>query len=182
MNKLANTPPASMNTTIKSAHNSKGRRGAASMVEISSSSRSPIAVSENSLSALTFPAVAIVSSSVALNWYSTLSITAVHASSLCASRSQPVTPSTIVSKGPPVLEANTGRPARIASTGTIPKCSLIGVYRSSLDCTNKVSLKVVGTERRKRTSISSGMDSAETTVLEVAVLRPNPVASSSNSR
>ncbi|KAL7430864.1 hypothetical protein ACHAXH_006793 [Discostella pseudostelligera] len=39
----------------------------------------------------------------------------------------PVTPSTIVSIGPPLRIATTGTPASIASRGTIPKCSRWGV-------------------------------------------------------
>ncbi len=40
--------------------------------------------------------------------------------------SKPVSPSTRVSSGPPVLTATTGLPAAMASTGTMPKCSARG--------------------------------------------------------
>lgn len=39
--------------------------------------------------------------------------------------------STTVSTGPPVSHANTGNPQAPASMGTIPKCSLVGVYKSA---------------------------------------------------
>lgn len=45
--------------------------------------------------------------------------------------------STIVSKGPPSLQARTGNPEAMASSGTIPKCSPEGVYSKEmafLDC------------------------------------------------
>lgn len=44
------------------------------------------------------------------------------------SQRMPVIPSTILSTGPPLLQAMTGFPAAIASSGTIPKCSFSGVY------------------------------------------------------
>lgn len=39
--------------------------------------------------------------------------------------------STTVSTGPPVSHASTGNPQAPASMGTIPKCSLAGVYKSA---------------------------------------------------
>lgn len=51
-----------------------------------------------------------------------------------------------------------------------------------MELARRVCLKAVGTERRKRTSIESGMERAEMTVLEVAVERPREVASASRSR
>jgi hypothetical protein len=44
------------------------------------------------------------------------------------STSRPVEPFTTVSRGPPVATATTGQPDFMASSGTIPKCSLVGVY------------------------------------------------------
>ena len=59
--------------------------------------------------------------------------------------SQPVPPLTTLSSGPPLLQAMTGRPDAMASSGTMPKCSFWGVYstavqaaRSSDRCLQKV--------------------------------------------
>lgn len=48
------------------------------------------------------------------------------------SQRNPVTPLTTVSKGPPLLTAITGHRRYMASIGTIPKCSLAGVYSSAV--------------------------------------------------
>jgi len=111
----------------------------------------------------------------------TLSMTAVHFSTSVGGQSHPVLPSTTVSRGPPVLAANTGTPANMASRGTIPKCSFEGVYMSSLADLSSISFKVLGTERRKSTSTSVGTLRAVTMVFVVAVLRPSDSARATSS-
>jgi len=57
----------------------------------------------------------------------TLCIASANSSGIGAHRI-PVTPSIMLSIGPPLLHAKTGLPTAIASNGTIPKCSSSGVY------------------------------------------------------
>ena len=59
----------------------------------------------------------------------------------------------------------------------MPKCSLDGVYTSNRADLSSASLRLLGTERRKRTSISSGTPRAVTTFLVVVDLRPRESAS-----
>lgn len=61
------------------------------------------------------------------SWVRTRSMTSDQAATSLGDRSQPVSPSSTVSVGPPVSAARTGRPASMASRGTMPKCSLAGV-------------------------------------------------------
>ena len=44
-----------------------------------------------------------------------------------------------VSRGPPLLTAMTGRPAAMASRGTMPKCSFAGVYTTALQACSSSS-------------------------------------------
>jgi hypothetical protein len=74
------------------------------------------------------------------------------------------------------LAANTGTPANMASKGTIPKCSLEGVYTRRRAEFSSISFNVFGTESRKRTSTSSGTFRAVTMIFVVAILRPNDSA------
>lgn len=50
-----------------------------------------------------------------------------------------------------------------------------------LDWERRVSLNAVGTERRKSTSIESGIERADMMVLDVAVCKPRLVARASSS-
>ena len=55
---------------------------------------------------------------------------------------KPVDPWSTVSNGPPLLTAITGRLMYIASIGTSPKCSLLGVYNKQLQCSNSATFWV----------------------------------------
>lgn len=52
---------------------------------------------------------------------------ALEKASAVGSHRKPVSPSATLSRGPPEFTAITGQQQYIASTGTIPKCSLLGV-------------------------------------------------------
>jgi len=64
----------------------------------------------------------------------------------------------ILSVGPPELQAKTGSPHAIASMGTIPKCSFVGVYRrASVDGLRRRAERCAVVKlSKKRTRGSSG--------------------------
>lgn len=68
---------------------------------------------------------------------------------------KPVFPSATLSRGPPEFTAITGQQQYMASTGTIPKCSLLGVYSTAaLPCSSATFMESDG-ERRKVTQSST---------------------------
>ena len=69
--------------------------------------------------------------------------------------SKPVLPDSTVSHGPPLSHDITGRPAAIASNGVIPKCSLIGVYRSAMQLCNSLIFVPSLSEGKKRVSFAT---------------------------
>jgi hypothetical protein len=60
---------------------------------------------------------------------------------------------------------------RKASSGTMPKCSLSGVYNNSEDAFNRNVFQLAGMESRKSTSVSGGIDNDEMKFLHVTCLR-----------
>lgn len=148
---------------------------------ISSSNLFAIVSLEKLFSTLLRPSSPIALKDVESKSVRTCFITSVHSAGFETSRSQPVSPSTTVSVGPPSFAARTGTPASIASNGTIPKCSLRGVYIRRLALESNVAFKVFGTERRKRTETSEGRMCALTTVFRVACLSFRESARASSS-
>mmetsp|Transcript_49421 Transcript_49421/g.119888 ORF Transcript_49421/g.119888 Transcript_49421/m.119888 type:complete len:263 (-) Transcript_49421:888-1676(-) len=65
-------------------------------------------------------------------------------------------PSMTVSIGPPELTAKTGVPANIASNGTMPKCSLSGVYTTHNDVWNNVARSTSEISNRNSTCPGGG--------------------------
>ncbi len=67
------------------------------------------------------------------------------------SQRKPVSPWATDSSGPPVLTAITGQREYMASMGTMPKCSLLGVYSTQVLLCSKDSFCLSEKERRKVT-------------------------------
>lgn len=171
-------PRSKMSSPVKG--NSRGRRALESPL-ISSSNLCAIVSLEKVPITLFRPFSLIVLRAAESRPVKTCCMTFVHSPGLATSRSQPVSPSTTVSVGPPSFAARTGTPANIASSGTIPKCSFRGVYMRRLALDSRVALRVFGTERRNRTETSDGRMCALTTVLRVACLSFRESARASSS-
>ena len=59
----------------------------------------------------------------------------------------------ILSTGPPELQASTGLPANIASSGTIPKCSFSGVYNTQVQLASSSPFSCELTDGKNVTSL-----------------------------
>ena len=75
------------------------------------------------------------------------------------SHRKPVTPCITVSLGPPLLHATTGLWYCMASSGTIPKCSSFGVYKTHKLWCNKTCFWWLLIEGRKKTLSESSRSS-----------------------
>ena len=73
------------------------------------------------------------------------------------SHRNPVRPLRIVSLGPPLLQAITGRPLAMASRGTMPKCSLVGVYSRAVQAASRAERCWSLKEGRNQTCAQSWM-------------------------
>jgi hypothetical protein len=71
------------------------------------------------------------------------------------STKNPVFSCTIVSHGPPLSHAITGRPNFRASNGVIPKCSFTGVYNNAVHRSSKKFFMLSLTEGKNRISLST---------------------------
>lgn len=71
--------------------------------------------------------------------------------SAVGSHRKPVSPSATLSRGPPEFTAITGQQQYMASTGTIPKCSRLGVYSTAALPRSSATFSESEGERRKVT-------------------------------
>jgi len=79
---------------------------------------------------------------------------ALEKASAVGSHRKPVSPSATLSRGPPEFTAITGQQQYMASTGTIPKCSLLGVYSTAQLPRSSATFSESEGERRKVTKPS----------------------------
>ncbi|TNN75657.1 Protein transport protein Sec61 subunit beta [Liparis tanakae] len=81
---------------------------------------------------------------------------ALQKASAVGSHRKPVSPSATLSRGPPEFTAITGQQQYMDSTGTIPKCSLLGVYSTAALPRSRATFSESEGERRKREKQAGG--------------------------